>query len=303
MIKVGVTSWADRSLLASGWYPSSARTPEARLRYYASHFALVENDMPYYALPDPEQSAQWAQRTPPGFTMNLKAHALLTGHYTDPRRLPSELREALPSDVRRRQRVYPRHVGDDVMRDIERRFCDAARPLAESGRLGLLLFQFPVWFTRSRANRRELARLRARFRPYRLAIEFRNATWMSDENAAATLAFLSDHELAYTCVDEPQGFPSSVPPVTAVTSDVAVVRFHGRNSARWRRSTKSAAERFEYLYTPAELQQWAPRLASLEQRASEVHALFNNCYGDYAVRNAQQMSELLRPVAEPHASP
>jgi uncharacterized protein YecE (DUF72 family) len=293
MIKVGVTSWADRSLIASGWY-GAARSPEQRLRYYASRFPLVENDMPYYALPEPEQSAEWARRTPPGFTMNLKAHALLTGHYTDPRRLPADLRAALPAEMRERARVYPRHLSAEILREIERRFVHAAQPLAESGRLGLLLFQFPVWFPKSRANRAELARLRERYQGFRLAVEFRNATWMSEESAGATLELLHGLGLSYVVVDEPQGFPSSVPPIVAATSDIAVLRLHGRNAARWRRGAASAAERFEYLYSDDELRQWVPRVASLAQRAPQVQVLFNNCHADYAVRNGQQMIDLLR---------
>jgi len=303
MIEVGVTSWADRSLIASGWYPPTARNAEARLRYYASRFALVENDMPYYAIPEPEQSAQWARRTPPGFTMNLKAHALLTGHYTDPRRLPADLRGALPSEVRSRPRVYRRDVGSEILREVERRFVEAARPLAERGRLGVLLFQFPVWFPISRANRAELVRIRERYEEYRLAVEFRNATWMSTENASHTLDLLSGLDLAYTCVDEPQGFPSSVPPVAAVTSDVALVRLHGRNVARWKLGARSANERFEYLYSTDELREWVPRLSRLAQQAPQVHVLFNNCHADYAVRNAQQMIDLLRPLEEGTRTP
>jgi uncharacterized protein YecE (DUF72 family) len=298
MIKVGVTSWAERSLLASGWYPKFARSPAARLRWYASRFPLVENDMPYYALPEPAQTEEWARRTPPGFTMNLKAHALLTGHYTDPRRLPPDLREALPPETRHLPRVYPRHVGDEILRELEQRFVEAAQGLR--GKLGVILFQFPVWFPRSRAARAELERLRERYAPLKLAVEFRNATWMSEENADGTLALLQELGLAYTCVDEPQGFPSSVPPIIAATSDVALVRLHGRNAARWRRGAASAAERFDYLYSADELRAWAPRVASLVRAAPEVHVLFNNCHADYAVRNAQQMIDLLRPL-EPTA--
>jgi len=291
MIKVGVTSWADRSLLASGWYPEGVRTAEERLRFYASQFSLVENDMPYYALPDPEMARTWAERTPPGFTMNLKAHALMTGHYTDPGRLPSDLRERLPAD---RERIYPRHLPEGMLREIEDRFVAAAEALGE--RLGLLLFQFPVWFPRSREARGELRRIAERFARFRVAVEFRNRTWMSARNLVSTLDELRDLGLSYTCVDEPQGFVSSVPPIVAVTSDVGLVRLHGRNAARWRRGAETAAERFDYLYSLDEIRGWAARAHHLSQRARDVHVLFNNCHRDYAVRNAGQMQELLRPA-------
>src|SRR5579883_376741 len=100
VIKTGSTSWAERSLLQSGWYPARARTARDRLRYYASRFRVVENDAPYWALPDRELVETWARNAPAGFTMNMKAHALMTGHYTDPRRLPADIRASLPDELR-----------------------------------------------------------------------------------------------------------------------------------------------------------------------------------------------------------
>jgi uncharacterized protein YecE (DUF72 family) len=298
-IKVGVTSWADRSLVTSGWYPPAAHTPEARLRYYASRFSLVENDSAYYALPSREVVQHWAERTPPGFTMNVKAHALLTGHYSDPRRLPPDLRAALPASVRERPRLYPRHVGSELMDELGRRFKAAIAPLFEHGRLGVVLFQFPVWFPISSEAKLTLARIRRGFAPYRIAIEFRNLTWMSARNRGETLALLRGLDLIYACVDEPQGFVSSVPPIAAATADLALVRLHGRNAARWRRSVRTAAERFDYLYSNEELGQWVPRVHELAQRTREVHVLFNNCHEDNAVRNAHTMAALL--AAQPEA--
>jgi uncharacterized protein YecE (DUF72 family) len=292
-VLVGVTSWADRSLLASGWYPKGMRSPAARLRFYASQFPIVENDMAYYALPERAQVEAWAQRTPPSFTMNVKAHALLTGHYTDPRRLPAELRSRLPRALVARERIYPRDLHPAILDEIAARLHDALVPLHERGKLGVVLFQFPVWFPISRDNRRELILIKRRFLPYRVAVEFRNATWMSPRNRDETLELLEASGLSYTCVDEPQGFPSSVPPLVAATSELALVRLHGRNRVRWDRKARSAGERFAYLYSPEELRQWVPAVSHLARTASEVHVLFNNCHRDYAVRNARQMVQIL----------
>ena len=41
-VLVGTASWTDNPLLASGFYPPDARSRDARLRYYASRFPLVE---------------------------------------------------------------------------------------------------------------------------------------------------------------------------------------------------------------------------------------------------------------------
>lgn len=70
MILTGATSWTERTLVESGWYPRGARSPEGMLRYYASQFLITENDSLYYAVPPPERAEQWALRTPPGFVMN-----------------------------------------------------------------------------------------------------------------------------------------------------------------------------------------------------------------------------------------
>jgi len=72
VIKTGISAWTEKTLVESGWYPMGARSAEARLRYYASRFPIVENDGTYYALPSARQAELWSERTPDGFTMNVK---------------------------------------------------------------------------------------------------------------------------------------------------------------------------------------------------------------------------------------
>lgn len=300
-VKVGITSWTDKTLLASGWYPRGTRTAEARLRYYASQFPIVENDSTYYALPPPHQAELWVARTPEGFTMDVKAFATLTEHYTDPRRLPEDLRAALAPEQRDKAHVYPRDLGAELVSEIASRFRSAIEPLRASGKLGVVLFQYPVWFPFNADNRLRLAQIRSLVPGCRVAVELRNATWMSERNRERTLALLRDEGLAYTCVDEPQGFPSSVPPIAAATSDVSVVRMHGRNAATWGRMARTASERFRYRYSVEELREWVPRIRQLADQTSSVHVLMNNCYSDYAVTGARQMLALLEE-ARPGAS-
>jgi uncharacterized protein YecE (DUF72 family) len=89
----------------------------------------------------------------------------------------------------------------------------------------------------------------------------------------------------------PQGYPSSVPPVTAATADLAVVRFHGR-SDKW--TSRDVHERFGYLYSERELADWAPRVKELAERTERTHVLMNNCYADHAQVNGAQLADLLR---------
>lgn len=88
VIKVGTSSWADQSLLRSGWYPRSASTPARRLGFYASQFPMVEVDTSYYAVPVPETTQGWVDATPDDFTFDVKAFSLFTGHPTPVAVLP-----------------------------------------------------------------------------------------------------------------------------------------------------------------------------------------------------------------------
>ena len=120
---------------------------------------------------------------------------------------------------------------------------------------------------------------------------------MDEEHTATTLAFLEERGLAYVAVDEPQGFRSSVPPVAATTAEVAVVRFHGRNADTWTKKGLTAAQRFAYDYTddPDALEEWVPRVRAMHEGDRPVHALMNNCYGDYAVKSGRMLAQLLEP--------
>lgn len=291
---IGTCSWTDPTLIASGWYPPEvAKKPEARLRFYAARFPIVENDASYYAIPDPKQAALWAERTPEGFTMNFKAFGAITTHPIDPARLPKELRAALPAEAAAKRRVYPKDLPKDVLGEIHARFWVGLDPLRKARKLGAILLQYPDWFPIGSKNKSEILRSRELLPDDVIAVEFRNRTWMEERNQAETLAFLRDNGLAYVSVDEPQGFPSSIPPVAVATAPLAVVRFHGRNSENWKKPGLSAAERFDYLYAPPELAEWLPKIRRLEEQADEVHLLMNNCYGDKAVRNAADLSAML----------
>jgi uncharacterized protein YecE (DUF72 family) len=287
-IEVGTASWTDKTLIASGWYPPEADTPEQRLRYYARQFPLVEVDSSYYALPAEQTAAMWAARTPAGFTFNVKAFSLFTQHPTPVKALPVDLRET-PARTGK-TRVYLKDVDPEVTGQAWDRFLAALEPLRAAGKLGAILLQFPPWFPISRANKDYIAACADRVAPRRVAVEFRNRTWMTSGNQKETLDFLSARGLPYVCVDMPQGYPSSIPPVVAATSDLALVRMHG-HSDKW--NSKDIYERLGYRYDGGELDEWAAKIRGLAERAERTRVLFNNCYRDYAQVNAQQLTERL----------
>jgi uncharacterized protein YecE (DUF72 family) len=286
-ILVGTASWTDKTLIESGWYPPEAKTPTKRLQFYASQFPLVEVDSTYYFPPSEANSERWVERTPDDFTFNIKAFSLLTGHPTKTDALYKDL------DVKTDKRnVYPKDLDKKTIDVVWDRFLSALEPLDEAGKLGILLFQFPPWFTIARKNKDYVLECAKRAAPYRIAVELRNDTWMRDENEKETLEFLEGHGLPYVCVDMPQGFRSSMPPVVAATSDLALLRFHGHNDKEWQ--SKSVSKRFRYHYSNEELEQWVPRVAKLNDEADRTHILMNNCYRDYATTNAADLSGLLR---------
>jgi uncharacterized protein YecE (DUF72 family) len=287
-IQVGTAGWTDKTLIDSGWYPPDASTPEKRLRYYARQFPLVEVDSAYYALPAEQTAAAWVARTPAGFTFNIKAFSLFTQHPTPVRTMPADLREAVAKAGK--DRVYLKDVDPEVTGQAWDRFLAALEPLREAGKLGAILLQFPPWFPISRSNKEYIVGCAERVAPRRVCVEFRNRTWMTSGNQKETLEFLSAHNLPYVCVDMPQGYQNSIPPVLAATSDLAVIRLHG-HSDEW--ESKDIWRRFGYRYREEELVKWAGNVQRLAEDAAETHVVFNNCYRDYAQVNGQRLAELI----------
>ncbi|MYS24876.1 MULTISPECIES: DUF72 domain-containing protein [unclassified Streptomyces] len=292
--RVGTCSWTDPALVAAGWYPPAARDPEGRLRHYAARFPVVEVDSTYYALPSARNSALWAERTPPGFLFDVKVFSLLTGHPTRVSALPADLRPPGPPG----RVLRPDEVSAELRREVWQRFTAALAPLADAGRLGSVLLQFPPWFGPADDTRAALLRWRERAGALRLAVEFRDPAWLRPDAFPRTAALLRDLGAACVAVDTAPGLPSSLPPVTAVTCPaLAVVRLHGR-SRLW--GTGSKEDRFRHRYTAAELRPWVGRVRELADRAADVHVLFNNCCGDAAVSGAELMTRLLpAPGARP----
>ncbi len=293
-ILIGTCSWTDPTLIESGgFYPVWARSAEARLHYYASQFGLVEVDSSYYALPNERTSRLWVERTGERFTFDVKAFRLFTQHPTPLAALPRDIRGALPSELKEKANLYHRDMPTELLSELWSRFERALLPLVSAGKLGVVLFQFPPWFYPGEQQHTYILSCKKRLPQYRIAIEFRHNSWLSDKNREWTLSLLRDNDLPFVCVDEPQGFKSSVPPIAEATSDIGLVRFHGRSRETWEKKGISVAERFNYLYTEDELGEWVPRLKELASVTRQLHVLFNNCYQNKAVLNARQVRLML----------
>jgi uncharacterized protein YecE (DUF72 family) len=264
VVRLGTCSWADEGLLKQ-WYPRDVRTAEARLRYYAERFDVVEVDSPFYRLPLPENAARWADRTPAGFVFHAKASKEMTGH----------------EETESRERAFAE-------------FRASLSPLEESGKLRGVLLQFHPRVKKSSEALNDLRGVGDLLAPLVPLIEFRHRSWMTEEERADTLAFLEQTGLAYVSVDSPRTRASNVlPRIAAATHDVAYIRFHGRNWKTWNKKTKTSGERFDWLYSPEDLEDWVKTIARLAKEAREVYAMFNNNRHDYAPRSAQVLRGLL----------
>ena len=295
---VGTAGWTDPTLTAaSAFYPAGADSAEDRLRYYASRFPVVEIDSPYYALPSRRSAELWATRTPDSFTFDVKANALMTGQPGEVSRLPKELRDALPAELRERTRIYGKDLPPELYDAVWHWFVDALEPLHAAGKLGAVLLQYPRWFMPSRENAAALLDAQRRLGEYTAAVEFRNHRWLTGRTGERTLGFLEEHALPFVMVDGPQGLESSIPPVAAATStQLAVLRLHGRRTATWEQPNATVAERFRYLYDRDELMEWAPRIAEVAGQVKRTHVIHNNCYANYGTTNAVEFTQLLLDV-------
>ena len=293
-VRVGIAGWIDKSLIESGlFYPMHAKSPDQRLQFYASQFSLVEVDSTYYGMPKKENSELWVARTKPGFTFDVKSFSLFTNHPTKPMALPKDIRDELPEKLREKN-LYVEHMPDELLDASWERFREALEPLRAAGRLGAVFFQFPPWFLPSSRSLSYIEQCQERMFGFQVAVELRKPEWLDARHRDGTLAFLRTRDIPYVAVDVPQGHPTSMPQVFDVTSTkLAVVRFHGRNHETWDLKGAPPNLRFRYEYSDQELAEWVPRIKEMERSAKQVHALMNNNYSNYSVKNAQQLEKLL----------
>ena len=297
-VRVGICSWADPALIEAGtFYPKKSMSAEARLRFYAGVFDVVEVNASYYAIPEVLTVRRWAERTPPGFVFHVKAWSLMTGHHPRPQSLPAEVQAVLPEQVARgpRGEILADDVPAEGVDAAFRLFGAALAPLAEAGKLGYVLFQFAPWVHFEPARLDYLASLPERLPGAAVAVEFRHRSWFPD-HADETLRALRAARLAHVVTDAP-AVGGAVPHVTAVTAPTAVLRLHGRNAEGFLRQLRgeepSVREKYDYLYSDAELAALVPEIGGLAEDSEEVFVSFNNNNRDYPVRNALALRTLL----------
>jgi uncharacterized protein YecE (DUF72 family) len=293
-ILVGSASWTDKSLIACGrFYPPESKTAEARLRFYASQFPMVEVDSSFYGMPTPQNSLLWVERTPPGFVFNVKAFRLFTGHAAQPQVLHADIRAALGAGAPKSLDLAD--LPPEIQDELWRRFIEALAPLRAAGKLGAVHFQFSPRVKHGRDGIAFVRRCVERMPGHLLSAEFRHRSWFDGSALEDTLAFEREMGLVHTVVDSPQGFVNCVPCVWEATNpELALVRLHGRNAKTWNISQSGpSSARFDYRYSADELAAMAPEVQELARKAKSVHVVFNTNNEDQGQANARLMRQVL----------
>jgi uncharacterized protein YecE (DUF72 family) len=124
----------------------------------------------------------------------------------------------------------------------------------------------------------------------------RHASW----DVPAFYRALAERGVGFVNVDQPL-FARSLGPSAAATAPVGYVRLHGRNADSWFRADAGVNERYDYLYSAAELEPWAARTRAVAAAAPETYVVTNNHYRGQAVTNAVMLEAMLagRPAEAP----
>ncbi len=274
---VGTSGWSypkGNGAWDNVFYPPKLADKD-KLPFYASYFNTVELNSSFYRPPNPHAARTWATRVPDDFRFTAK----LWQKFTHPK-------------------MFEKATGEDwrVQDDDFRIFNEGIRPLADAGKLGPLLAQFPASFRPDPARLAYLEDLIQRLRGagFQLAVELRHREWTGSEETRAIRGLMEQEHVAWVMIDEPR-FKTSIRHVP-LTSATAYFRFHGRNYKSWWSHAESE-DRYNYLYTPEEERHLAEDVSEVSARTSETYAFFNNHYGAKAVVNAVDLDRLLeRPV-------
>lgn len=267
MIYIGLTGWGDHDSL----YIDGIKQKN-KLAQYSSHFPVVEVDTSFYAIQPIRNAEKWVRETPKGFRFVVKAYQGMTQH---------QRKEEISFDTR------------NEMFDA---FKKSLRPYEESGKLAMVLFQFPPWFDCRKENVTYLRYCKRMMKDLPVALEFRHQSWYSDAYREGTLTFMKQEGWIHSIADEPQAGERSVPVVPVPTDlDLTLVRMHGRNVHGWnkQKGVDWREVRFLYKYNKEELLEWKKTLHQLSRKTKNIIVLFNNNSGGDAAGNAKELQEIL----------
>jgi uncharacterized protein YecE (DUF72 family) len=260
-IRVGPAGWAYPD-----WYGYAypARRPRGfhPLAYLAEFFDVVEINTSFYHPVRAEHAAQWIRQIAANPRFNFTAK--LWQGFTH---------------------------GTTASADDEKLVRAGFDVLHREGRLGSVLVQFPFSFHQNAETTAYLAAILKRFSDYPLAVEFRHASW----NTPEAIQLLAREKVAFCNIDQPV-IGRSIEPTAIATSPLGYVRLHGRRYDTWFTDDKTipAYERYNYLYSSAELFPWADRVKTLAETARDVYVITNNHYQGKGAVNALELISMLK---------
>ncbi|HET6204055.1 MAG TPA: DUF72 domain-containing protein [Planctomycetota bacterium] len=252
-VRVGVAGWSYRD-----WegvvYPEGKPRGFDPLRYLAGYLDCLEVNSTFYRIPRPATAERWARAVEdrPRFRFTAKVWEGFTH---------GKKGEATEEDVRA--------------------FRAAVEPLRAAGRLGAIVFQFPWHYARCPGNEERIARLALAFESLPRVLEVRHASWVEPEGVERISAL----GFSLCNIDQPLA-RSSLRPAARVTGPVGYVRLHGRNYGAWFSREAGRDEKYDYLYTEEEEDEWVGRARTIAARAEETYVVANNHFRGQAPANA-----------------
>jgi len=269
-IRVGTAGWSYKDWDGIFYPPGMQRRKEHPLEYVAQCFDMVEINTSFYGHIKPELAKLWLRKVAANrnFVFTAKLHRSFT-HSPLAVMEPTSAATINPNDEDER---------------LAREGLDA---LADGGRLGALLIQFPVSFKNTSLNREYLEQLLRQFIEYPRVVEVRHESWDNPE----TIADFMRHNIGFCNIDQPL-LGRSLGPTEHVTSGVGYVRLHGRNYEQWFDSD-NRNDRYNYLYKPAELEKWKEKVEIIARQAESTFVIANNHFQAKAAVNALELRHLL----------
>ena len=259
MIRFGVAGW-DYQDWWGRVYPAAKPRGFDPLAYLARYFDTIEINSTFYRPASARSATNWVKRV--AHNRDFKFTAKLWQRFTH-----------------ERDRAWSR---DDVTITQE-----GLDPLADAGRLGCVLAQFPWSFKRTPESREWLDDVLSAFARFPLALEVRHASW----NVPEFYTSLAERGVSVVNIDQPV-FKNSIKPGARVTAGLGYVRLHGRNYENWFRDDAEPHERYDYLYSADELKPWLERIHEVAERTRETYVIANNHYEGQGAANAAMLRKL-----------
>ena len=255
-IRVGPAGWSYTDWEGTVYPPHRSRFDH--LAYLSSFFDTIEINSPFYRIPPPTHGKSWVRRV--ASNRDFKFTTKIFRGFT--------------------------HEADGASDDDVKAFRNYLDPLADAGRLGAVLLQYPWSFKNSPESIDRLDSLFRAFADYPLALEVRHSSFQNEE----FVRYLEQRGVSWVNVDQPL-FSDSVKPSDTVSGPVAYVRLHGRNYEKWF-AHKESWERYNYLYSKDELAPWVERIRTMSKE-KETYVVTNNHFRGQAIVNAADLQEAL----------